>query len=642
MGKLAESTQWEEDLYQIEIADPVEGGPDGVSNKQAKQLGGRTRYLKTQLEQSQSSLAQHVAAADPHSQYALKTDLAAKLAALVGQSPQSLDTLKELADALGNDPNFATTVLNSLATKAPIDSPTFTGVPKGPTAPQFDNSTKLATTASVNARGVAPSGSFAVNSNQTISATQAGSVIYLVGAGGFTVTLPLCKNVPMQGGFIFSNLASTTVTLAVQSGDGLESGEALLTPGDSVWIVSDGSSFWHRVFHANMQSPSFSGQPTAPTPPQFDSSARLAPTDFVRRALGNFSGFTALNTNTTLTAAHAGQAIQWYGASGGVVTLPLGASMSPGSALTIFNFGTGPITVATQSTDFIWSAGSVQPVTLQVGDSLVVVSRGSTEWDIGGGTAAIQFTQVRGYTAPQFESNSKLATTLFVQRALGNFSGFWLVTSSTTLTAAAAGQLVEINGSAPFTTTLPVGSSVAQSGKMAFINQSGANQTITTQGADSIWSFGSGLVSSVVLRPGDSLELVSRAGQWDICGGSAMLQFSPITVAAAAASAHATQFGQTISAGVVTNVKASRAIGTTYSNSTGRPIFVTVSASVVNAGDAAVLVVNGIAVVGSSSPSNGPACSVFAVVPIGGTYSLSSSNNGAGGIAAISSWTEVR
>ncbi|ELC6703714.1 prophage tail fiber N-terminal domain-containing protein [Salmonella enterica] len=43
------------------------------------------------------------------------------IAALVGSVPESLDTLQELADALGNDPNFATTVLNKLAGKQPLD-----------------------------------------------------------------------------------------------------------------------------------------------------------------------------------------------------------------------------------------------------------------------------------------------------------------------------------------------------------------------------------------------------------------------------------------------------------------------------------------------------------------------------------------
>ncbi|EGR7264432.1 phage tail protein [Salmonella enterica] len=47
--------------------------------------------------------------------------VAAKVAQLVGSAPEALDTLKEQADALGNDPNFATTVLNKLAGKQPLD-----------------------------------------------------------------------------------------------------------------------------------------------------------------------------------------------------------------------------------------------------------------------------------------------------------------------------------------------------------------------------------------------------------------------------------------------------------------------------------------------------------------------------------------
>ncbi|WP_097411305.1 prophage tail fiber N-terminal domain-containing protein [Escherichia coli] len=43
------------------------------------------------------------------------------LAALVGSSPEALDTLNELAVALGNDPNFATTVTNALAGKQPLN-----------------------------------------------------------------------------------------------------------------------------------------------------------------------------------------------------------------------------------------------------------------------------------------------------------------------------------------------------------------------------------------------------------------------------------------------------------------------------------------------------------------------------------------
>ncbi len=46
---------------------------------------------------------------------------------LINGAGPALDTLSELASALGNDANFATTVTNNLAAKAPLASPSFTG-----------------------------------------------------------------------------------------------------------------------------------------------------------------------------------------------------------------------------------------------------------------------------------------------------------------------------------------------------------------------------------------------------------------------------------------------------------------------------------------------------------------------------------
>ena len=49
------------------------------------------------------------------------------IANIVDSSPAALNTLNELAAALGDDANFSTTVTNSIATKAPLASPTFSG-----------------------------------------------------------------------------------------------------------------------------------------------------------------------------------------------------------------------------------------------------------------------------------------------------------------------------------------------------------------------------------------------------------------------------------------------------------------------------------------------------------------------------------
>ncbi|EKG6947336.1 phage tail protein [Escherichia coli] len=120
-------------------------------------------------------MAKHLAAPDPHSQYAPKesptftgtpkaptpaagnntTQIAttafvqAALTALINGAPATLDTLKEIAAAINNDPNFSTTINNVLALKAPLSSPALTGTPTAPTAEQSVNNTQIATTAFV-------------------------------------------------------------------------------------------------------------------------------------------------------------------------------------------------------------------------------------------------------------------------------------------------------------------------------------------------------------------------------------------------------------------------------------------------------------------------------------------------------------
>lgn len=68
-----------------------------------------------------------IAGVIPNSTFSTPAQVNAAIASLVNSSPAALDTLGELATALGNDPNFATTITNSLALKAPLASPTFTG-----------------------------------------------------------------------------------------------------------------------------------------------------------------------------------------------------------------------------------------------------------------------------------------------------------------------------------------------------------------------------------------------------------------------------------------------------------------------------------------------------------------------------------
>lgn len=82
-------------------------------------------------------------------QIATTAFVAAAVAALLNSAPGALDTLDELAAALGDDANFATTVTNALALKAPLASPALSGTPTAPTAAPGTNTTQIATTAFV-------------------------------------------------------------------------------------------------------------------------------------------------------------------------------------------------------------------------------------------------------------------------------------------------------------------------------------------------------------------------------------------------------------------------------------------------------------------------------------------------------------
>lgn len=165
MANLPETPSWVTGIYQLEETDPVQGGPNGIDNLQGKQLANRTAYLKSQIETlgtdkqpidpTLSSIAALSGIADrmiyftgpdeaaltPLSLFIRtllddtdasaaratlgaisQAQLDATIAALVNSSPAALDTLNELATALGNDPSFATTMTNALSLKASIQS----------------------------------------------------------------------------------------------------------------------------------------------------------------------------------------------------------------------------------------------------------------------------------------------------------------------------------------------------------------------------------------------------------------------------------------------------------------------------------------------------------------------------------------
>ena len=69
MANLTEIEQWDAGVYEVSTVDAVVGGPDGISNKAAKNLANRTLYLKGFMEAIQTAQSDHEAAVDPHVQY---------------------------------------------------------------------------------------------------------------------------------------------------------------------------------------------------------------------------------------------------------------------------------------------------------------------------------------------------------------------------------------------------------------------------------------------------------------------------------------------------------------------------------------------------------------------------------------------
>ena len=77
-------------------------------------------YTKTEVDGKINSKAN---SSDVYTKLQTDSQIDSKVAALVSQAPETLDTLDELAAALGDDPNFATTVSNQIGTK--LDTSTY-------------------------------------------------------------------------------------------------------------------------------------------------------------------------------------------------------------------------------------------------------------------------------------------------------------------------------------------------------------------------------------------------------------------------------------------------------------------------------------------------------------------------------------
>jgi hypothetical protein len=159
---------------------------------------------------------------------------------LVASAPAALDTLNELATALGNDASFSTTVTNALAAKAPLASPTFTGTVTLPaTGIVFSDGTQ-------SKEGV-PSRTPIVSktASYTLSAlTERDSVIEVNSASAVTITVPTNSTIAYPIGTSIDILQTGAGQITVAGASGVT---VNATPGLKLRTQWSGATLFKRA-----------------------------------------------------------------------------------------------------------------------------------------------------------------------------------------------------------------------------------------------------------------------------------------------------------------------------------------------------------------------------------------------------------
>ncbi|WP_434558413.1 phage tail protein [Pseudomonas sp. Z5-35] len=206
------------------------------------------------------------------------------------------------------------------------------------------------------------------------------------------------------------------------------------TLADTIWqLITDGSIVLGTTSltfqditagYARLLSPAFGGNPTAPTPPQFDSSLRLASTAFAKRMGVEYSVFVPLTVSTALGASYVGGVVSVSSATPINITLPPTTGVAEGATVEVVNAGAPAVTVLAAGTDVLASPlMAVTTVVLGTGDNAEFVKVSGT-WRLRGGAMALKYASVFGgaLTANGYQ---KLPSGLIIQwGTAGTTNGF--------------------------------------------------------------------------------------------------------------------------------------------------------------------------------------------------------------------------
>lgn len=248
MADLPEVNEWPEGIYQLETSDPVLGGPEGIDNRQAKQLANRTKWLKDQL----SKIVDGVTSIGSALKLAIPRALNFKGAATgSGSFDGSADV--EITLTLANSGVTAGTwpkvTVNSKGLVTGGSALVAADLPAGITAPQFDNDKSLATTEFVQ-RALGNLAGYAVyNANTALTAADVGKYVY-ADAATITLTLPDATLLPAGSRLYMQASANSKLTVTSvngnitgPNGNPMGSPNVTLGPGVAAEFISWGAGW---------------------------------------------------------------------------------------------------------------------------------------------------------------------------------------------------------------------------------------------------------------------------------------------------------------------------------------------------------------------------------------------------------------
>lgn len=126
-------------------------------------------------------------------------------------------------------------------------------------------------------------------------------------------------------------------------------------------------------------------------------------------------------------------------------------------------------------------------------------------------------------TPPQFDVSKALATTEFVQRALGNIGSLGIYNVTASMTAADFGKVILANAGSPITLTLPpIGGSVLTGSTTYIRNVGTAPLTVVPPAGGTMSVISLAIVPSVVVNPGSSLELTVQGTNYFFAGSGSL------------------------------------------------------------------------------------------------------------------------